>query len=153
MASGSPDLGAPSRPSLSTSAAVVVLCFAFAVTVAVAVTVSVSRALALDERRAEAFVVRSEPVTVAGPATAAFRRFRSTLADDSRFALVFGPGVDRNGRGTYRLVAGYYLYPAIRVARPSTADAVMVFGSPTAAVRRSFEEVALVDGIWLGRRR
>ena len=28
----------------------------------------------------------------------------------------------------------------------------MVFGSPRAAVRRSFEEVAVVDGVWLGRR-
>ena len=93
-----------------------------------------------------------DPVVAAGPATEAFRRFRSTLDGESRFALVFGQGVDRNERGTYRLVGGYYLYPAIAVAQPIDADAVMVFGSPRADVRRSFEEVAVVDGVWLGRR-
>ena len=118
MASGSPDLGAPSRPSVLATSAVVVLSVAFLVALAVAVATAAGRVLELDDRRTEALAARFDPVVAAGPATEAFRRFRSTLDGESRFALVFGPGVDRNQRGIYRLVGGYYLYPAIAVAQP-----------------------------------
>jgi hypothetical protein len=106
----------------------------------------------LDDRRREALAVETDPAATVGAAADAFRRFRSELGDGGRFALVYGPEVDRDQRGFYRLFGGYYLYPAIAVSSLQDADAVMVFGAPTEAVTRAFEQIATVDGIWLGRR-
>ena len=130
MATASPDLGVSVRPSYLTTVAVVVISIAFAIVVVVAVVGTARRVATLDERRAEALADARDPVFAAGPATAAFRRFRSTLGPGSRFALVYGPGVDRNGRSTYRLVAATTSIRRSRSPRPTVADAVMVFGSP-----------------------
>jgi hypothetical protein len=107
----------------------------------------------LDHRRDEVLASRSDPADIAGHFAGAFRRFRATIRDGERFALVFAPDVGRDQKGFYRLVSLSYLYPAIAVDDPSTADAVMVFGEPPPMVRSSFEETAVVDGVWLGRRR
>ena len=65
---------------------------------------------------------------------------------------MFGEDVDRNEQGFLRLFGGYYLYPAIAVPDARDADAVMVFGAPSDALRRSFEQVDAIEGVWLGRR-
>jgi len=114
---------------------------------------AVRYAEALDDRRATALVYRTDPVETAGETATAYRRFRSEVDASTRFALVYGPGIDRHGRGFHRLFAGYYLYPAIAVGDPDEADAIMVFGPPGAAVLDAFERIDVVDGVWLGRRR
>jgi hypothetical protein len=102
----------------------------------------------LGHRRDEALASRSDPVDVGGDAAGAFRRFRTTLRDRERFALVFDPGVGRDAKGLS------VLYPAIAVEDPADADAVMVFGgSPPPWVADAFESIGVVDGVWLGRRR
>jgi hypothetical protein len=106
----------------------------------------------LESRRSAALAVRSDGADVAGNAGSAFRRFRSTLRRGERFALLFSPDTSVDDRGTYRLVALSYLYPAVAVEGAGAARAVMVFGEPSPAVRASFEETGVVDGIWLGRR-
>jgi len=71
-----------------------------------------------------------------------------------RFALVFGPDVDRDHVGTYRLVALSTLYPAVATSDLAAADAVMVFGEdPPQPILADFDRVDVVDGVWLGRRR
>jgi hypothetical protein len=145
--------GPPSRGTSATTVAVAALCAGFALVVVWAVVGTASRVRALDERRAEALATRVDPVTVAGPVTPAFIRFRELLDGDSRFLLVYDAAVAADQRRTYRLVGGYYLYPAIAVTDLEAANAVMVFGAPSEAVRSSFVEVATVDGVWLGRRR
>lgn len=107
----------------------------------------------LDHRRDEALAARSDPADVAGDAAEAFRRFRATLQPGERFTLAFGPDVGRDQAGFYRLVALSYLYPAVATSDLAAADAVMVFGPPSAAVSDAFEEVGNVNGVWLGRRR
>ena len=107
----------------------------------------------LRDRRDQALASRTDPARIAGDAAEAFRRFRSNLRAGERFALVFGPAVGRDQRGFYRLVALSYLYPALAAPSLSTADAVMVFGQPSPAVRSDFDEAAVIDGVWLGRRR
>jgi hypothetical protein len=108
----------------------------------------------LGHRRDEALASRSDPVSVAGGAAGAFRRLRATLGEGERFALVFGPDVDRDQKGFYRLVSLAVLYPAIAVSDPARADAVMVFGeNPPPRVSGAFEPIGVVDGVWLGRRR
>ena len=106
----------------------------------------------VDQRRDQALETTFDVADVTGPAAEAFRTFRSTLAVGDRFALVFAPDVDRDRRGFYRLVSLSYLYPAIATSHPSDADAVMVFGRPSASVRRLFDEVAVVGDVWLGHR-
>ncbi len=106
----------------------------------------------VDRRRDQALASTFDVADATGSTAEAFRSFRSTLADGDRFALVFAPDVDRDRRGFYRLVSLSYLYPAIATSDPSGADAVMVFGRPSASVRRSFDEVAVVGDVWLGHR-
>ena len=106
----------------------------------------------VDHRGDEARASRTDPSAAGGETADPFRRFRQEVGPGARFALVFGPDVDRDQRGFYRLFAGYFLYPAIAVAEPGDADAVMVFGSPSSELRASFEELATVDGVWLARR-
>lgn len=114
---------------------------------------AVRYAEALDDRRASALVSRTDPVETAGETASAYRRFRAEVDGDTRFALVYGPAIDRNGRGFHRLFAGYYLYPAIAVDDPGEADAIMVFGTPGALLLDVFERIDVVDGVWLGRRK
>lgn len=140
---------APTTRRLAIAAVVV----AFAIVVAVGATQSARRLGHLDHRRAEALAVHSEPVDVASDVAGAFRQFRSSLNAGDRFALLFGDDVDADRRGTYRLVALSYLYPAVAIDDPSRANAVMVFGEPSASVVSAFEGTGVVDGVWLGRRR
>ena len=125
---------------------------AFAVIVAVGALAAVRQARHLDDRRASVLSEHSDPAQAAGDQAEAFRTFRRSLDDGARFSLVYGAEVDRNQRGFYRLFAGYYLYPAVAVTRLELADAVMVFGPPPPAVRRSFDPIGELDGVWLGRR-
>jgi hypothetical protein len=106
----------------------------------------------LGSRRADALASRSDGADAAGSAPEAFRSFRATLHAGERFALVFAPGTSIDDQGTYRLVSLSYLYPGIAVADPEKAQAVMVFGEPSAAIRSAFEETGVVDGVWLGHR-
>jgi len=129
------------------------LAVAFAAIVAYGALEAVRFAESLDDRRAAALVYRTDPVEQAGSTAAAYRRFRAEVDGATRFSLVFGPALDRNERGFHRLFAGYYLYPAIAVDEPARAIAVMVFGEPQAALRRDFERIAVLDGVWLGRRK
>jgi hypothetical protein len=133
--------------------AVAAFAAAFAIVLAVGATQSSRRLGHLDHRRDEALAMHTEPVDVASDVAGAFRRFRSSLRAGDRFALVFGDDVDADRRGTYRLVALSYLYPAVATEDPSGADAVMVFGDPSASVASAFEGTGVVDGVWLGRRR
>jgi hypothetical protein len=108
----------------------------------------------LAHRRGEAFAGRYEPlVDVGGEVADAFHRFRATLDPGDRFTLVFGEDVDGDRVGTYRLLALSYLYPAVATSNASQADAVMVFGEPPPSILADFEEIDVVDGVWLGRRR
>ena len=107
----------------------------------------------LDTGRNEALAARPEPGGQVGEVGEAFRRFRAVLDDGTRFALVYGPDLDRDQRGFYRLFAGFFLYPAIAVPDADEADAVMVFGEPPDELRGTFEELAVVEGVWLGTRR
>ncbi len=107
----------------------------------------------LGTRRSDAIAARSDGADVAGNAGNAFRSFRATLQPGERFALLFAPETSIDDKGTYRLVALSYLYPAIAVDDPRDARAVMVFGDPSAAVRSAFDETGVVDGVWLGQRR
>jgi hypothetical protein len=145
-----------SRASGAPSATVVViagLIVAFLVVVTVGVVQATRRVGELDHRRSEALAVQRDPADTAGAAAIAFRSFRSALHRDSRFALVYDASIDRNQRGYLRLFAGYYLYPAVAVSQPSEADAVMVFGAPPSNVVADFAPIAVVDGVWLGRRK
>lgn len=130
-----------------------VLVVAFLAIVAYGAVTSVREAKRLDDRRAYAEATRLDSVLTAGESAEAFRGFRQSLGASSRFALVFGPAVDRDQQGFFRLFAGYYLYPAIAVDDFQEADAVMVFGRPPKPVLDSFERLGERDGIWLGRRR
>lgn len=107
----------------------------------------------LDARRGAALSETKDPSAPAGETAEAFRLARSVLAPGARFALAFGPDVDRNARGFYRLFSTYYLYPAVAVAEPVRADVVLVFGAPPAGIRDSFEAIGEEGGVWLGRRR
>jgi hypothetical protein len=120
--------------------------------VAVGVVDAARRLGSLDHRRDEAIAARGDTAGQAGNVAGALRRFRSDVGAGDRFALVFGPDLDRNQRGFYRLVALSYLYPAVAVPDPEEADAIMVFGTPTPSMRGTFGEIAVVDGVWLGRR-
>jgi hypothetical protein len=122
------------------------------VVLALGVRDAVRRLDDVDRRRDQALESTFDVADATGSAAEAFRTFRSTLAVGDRFALVFASDVDRDRRGLYRLVSLSYLYPAIATSHPSGADAVMVFGPPSASVRRSFSEVAVVGDVWLGHR-
>lgn len=106
----------------------------------------------LESRRDAALAAHADGADVAGNAGNAFRSFRATLGAGERFTLVFAPETSVDDRGTYRLVALSYLYPAVAVDDVSAAQAVMVFGEPSTAVRSAFEETGVVDGVWMGRR-
>lgn len=107
---------------------------------------------ALGSQRGDALASRSDGADSAGSAPEAFRSFRATLHPGDRFALVFAPGTSIDDQGTYRLVSLAYLYPAVAVTDPGKAQAVMVFGEPSAAIRAEFDETGLADGVWLGHR-
>jgi hypothetical protein len=84
----------------------------------------------------------------------AFERFRQVLRPGDRFALVIAPTTPRDTAGMYRLVALYYLLPAIAVEDASRADAVLVFGDVPGRIRRRFWQVEQVsESAWIGRRR
>ena len=106
----------------------------------------------VGQRRDDVIAARLDGADVAGDADDAFRSFRATLRPGERFALAFGPDMSVSDRGMYRLVALSYLYPAIVADDPQHAQAVMVFGPPSAAVRSTFDETGVVDGVWLGHR-
>ena len=106
----------------------------------------------LGDRRDQALESDWDLASVTGATADAFRRLRPTLGAGDRFALVFAPEVDRDQRGLYRLVSLSYLYPAVATSDPDDADAVMVFGAPSLGVRREFDEIGVVAGVWLGRR-
>jgi len=106
----------------------------------------------LDSRRDQAHESKWDVASVTGTNAEAFRRLRATLDAGERFALVFPDDADRDQRGFYNLVSLSYLYPALASSDPANADAVMVFGPPPTDVRRAFDEIAVVDGVWLGRR-
>ena len=143
------------RPPLSRVRALAAGLFlaAFAVILLLGVRDAARRTASLDERRDQALAGQSDPVEIAGAVSAAFRRVRSTIGRDDRFALVFGPEFERDQQGFYRLVALSSLYPAIATADPGDADAVMVFGAPSPSIRARFDEIGVVEGVWLGRRR
>ena len=107
----------------------------------------------LDSRRDQALESEWDVASVTGTTAEAFRRLRTTLDAGERFALVFPEDTDRDQRGFYNLVSLSYLYPALASSDPAGADAVMVFGMPPPDVRRAFDEIGVVDGVWLGRRR
>jgi hypothetical protein len=106
----------------------------------------------LGSRRADGLASRSDGADAAGSVPNAFRSFRATLRPGERFALVFAPGTSIDFQGTYRLVSLSYLYPAIAVGEPEKAQAVMVFGEPSPAIRSAFAETGVVEGVWLGHR-
>jgi hypothetical protein len=106
----------------------------------------------LGAARTEALGSRSDGADSAGSAPEAFRSFRATLRPGERFALVFAPDTSIDDQGTYRLVSLSYLYPGVAVTDPEKAEAVMVFGEPSPAIRAEFHETAVVDGVWLGHR-
>lgn len=133
--------------------AVVTAAAAFLVVLLIGVWDAGRRIGDLGHSRDEALARHFEPVEVAGDVAGAFRRLRATLHAGDRFALVFGDTVDRDRMGTYRLVALSYLYPAVATSDPSDADAVMVFGDPPSSILGDYDEVDVVDGVWLGRRR
>ena len=145
--------GSAVRPTHATVAFATLAVAAFVGLVGIGALDAVREVRRLDDRRREALATQTDPAATVGEAAEAFRRFRSELGDGRRFALVYGPEIDRDQRGFYRLFAGYYLYPAIAVSSPQDADAVMVFGAPPYGVSRAFEPIATVDGTWLGRRR
>ncbi len=148
------DLGAIVRASSPVRTSLVAaLLVAFVVVLLLGVWDSGRRLGALNHRRDEALASRADPADVAGDAAEAFRRFRATLRQGERFTLAFGPDVGRDQVGFYRLVALSYLYPALATSDLASADAVMVFGAPSAAVSKAFDEVGDVNGVWLGRRR
>jgi hypothetical protein len=132
---------------------VVAAVLAFVVVLLMSVADAWSRVGDLANRRDEALAGHSEPVDVAGDAADAFRRFRATLHEGDRFTLVFGPDVAPDRMGTYRLVALSYLYPAVATADRADADAVMAFGDVPPSLLSGLEEIDVVDGVWLGRRR
>ena len=104
----------------------------------------------LESRRDAALAARADGADVAGNAGNAFRSFRATLGAGERFTLVFAPetSVD-DQRGTYRLVALSYLYPAVAVDDLSGAEGVMVFGEPsTAVVRHSRRQAWSMGSGW-----
>lgn len=142
-------IGARSRERV----AVGLLAAAFLAIVVIAAGAAVREIERLDDRRAVVAADQFDPAQAAGDAAEAFRRFRSQLDRRAHFALVFGPGADRNTRGFYRLFAGYYLYPAIAVDDPARADAVMAVGAPAASELEGFEQIEVVGDVWLGRRR
>ena len=152
MQTASRDLRGTGGASRIERVALTAVVVAFAVIVAVGALAAVRQARRLDDRRASVLSEHSDPAQAAGDQAEAFRTFRRSLDDGARFSLVYGPEVDRNQRGFYRLFAGYYLYPAVAVTRLELADAVMVFGPPPPAVRRSFDPIGELDGVWLGRR-
>ena len=137
--------------SLTTIAALAVMAV-FAALVAWGAVRAVRQIGEVGERRDDAIAARLDGADVAGSADDAFRSFRATLRPGERFALVFGPDMSVSDRGMYRLVALSYLYPAIVVDDPEHAQAAMVFGPPPAAVRSTFDETGVVDGVWLGHR-
>ena len=107
----------------------------------------------LDRRRDAARHSRSDLADVAGGEADAFRRARSSLRAGDRFTLVLPAALGRDLAGHYRLVALSYLYPAIDVPDVAQANVVMVFGDPSASITGAFEEIGVVSGVWLGRRR
>ena len=148
------DLAPVSRPTSSIGTIVATaLLAAFLALVLVGVWQAGQRLGHLNHRRDEALAARSDSADVAGDAAEAFRSFRATLQPGERFTLAFGPDVGRDQAGFYRLVALSYLYPAVATSDRARADALMVFGRPSAAVADAFENVGHVDGVWLGRRR
>jgi hypothetical protein len=131
---------------------VVTAVVAFAVLLLMSVADAGRRVGELGDLRDEALAGRSEPVNVAGDVADAFRRFRTTLHGGDRFTLVFARAFDPDQMGTYRLVALSYLYPAVATSDRSDADAVMAFGDVPPSLLSGFEEIDVVDGVWLGRR-
>jgi hypothetical protein len=147
---------AVSSPVARASAPAVVaslLVAAFLVVVALGVRDATQVARQLGDRRAEAIATRSDQSGLAGRAAGSFRALRGHLEPGSRFALVYDEDYDRNERGYYRLVAGYYLYPALMVSDPARADAVITFGAPPAHVLQRFDQLAVIDGFWVGTRK
>jgi hypothetical protein len=132
--------------------AVVTAVVAFVVLLLMSVADAGRRVGDLGKLRDEALAGHSEPVGVAGDAADALRRFRATLHEGDRFTLVFGRAFDRDQMGTYRLVALSYLYPAVATSNRSEADAVMAFGDVPPPLLSGFEQIDVVDGVWLGRR-
>jgi hypothetical protein len=116
-----------------------------------------SRELAHDRSAVYAPLSRYERLTFVlreNRLPTAFERFRQVLRPGDRFALVIDPATSRDTAGMYRLVALYYLLPAIAVADASRADAVLVFGEVPDRIRRSFWQVEELPGsAWIGRRR
>jgi len=153
MATASRELARTRGAARARQAALVALSVAFLVIVGFGGVEAVRLAEDLDDRRATALFYRADPAETAGETASAYRRFRAEVDESTRFALVYGPGIDRNGRGFHRLFAGYYLYPAIAVDDPADAHAIMVFGTPRAVLLRAFERIAVLGGVWLGRRR
>jgi hypothetical protein len=129
-----------------------ILVAAFLVTVLLGLVDAGRRIGELDRRGDEARRSRSDPADAAGGAAEAFRRARSHLHPGDRYTLVL-PKLTRDLAGHYRLVALSYLYPAIAVPNAGQADVVMVFGDPSAPILTAFEEIEVVSGVWLGRRR
>ena len=142
--------GTPRSSSLPRLAALAVMAV-FAALVAWGTVQAVRQIGEVGQRRDDAIAARLDGADVAGDADDAFRRFRATLRPGERFALAFGPDMSVSDRGMYRLVALSYLYPAIVVDDPEHAQAVMVFGPP-GALRSTFDETGVVDGVWLGHR-
>ena len=106
----------------------------------------------LESHRDQTVESEWDVASAAGTNAKAFRRLRATLDAGERFALVFSEDTDRDQRGLYNLVSLAYLYPALARSNPADADAVMVFGMPSTDVRRAFDEIGVIDGVWLGRR-
>lgn len=135
------------------TAAVVALLAAFLVAVALVALDGVRGIRELEDRRDNALGSQPDVAAIAGEVAGALRRFRSELREGERFALEFSPDVGRDQEGFYRLVALSFLYPAVAVADPEHAHGLMAFGGPPAPdVRGAFREIAVVDGVWLGRR-
>jgi hypothetical protein len=145
-------IATPSSRWLTRRTVVTCLCAVFAVVAAFGVVATALRLDDLADRRREAIYEQSNSTYAAGGAAEAFRRFREELDGRGRFALVYSADVDRDQRGSYQLFGGSYLYPSVAVFDPADADAVMVFGAPPASVLEAFDEIAVVDGVWLGRR-
>ena len=124
---------------------------ALTVVCALATAAAARQILTVDEMHDEASRARGDLASLTGGPSDAFRMFRESLEQGEHFAVVFGDHVDPGDRGMFWLVALAYLYPGIAVESPRDADAVMVFGEPPATVRDSFDEVAVVGDVWMGR--
>jgi hypothetical protein len=124
---------------------------AFVCVVGIAALVSILQIRTISERRSDLAAVppAARPNELSWTSEApALRVFRSRIAANDRFALVFGRGADEV---LLRLLAHYSFYPAIEVSALGDADLVVAFGDDVEPPA-GFDRVVVVGDASLGRR-